>query len=147
MSFTCADMERFYEWDMALSDKREALAAAYAAQRFENETARAFATEGFLRRLQLMEDCVARAMELFPPRIHWVHNRLAVREAAIYLQAFVVNVQGCTDNLAHMWVHEKGLTGGDGSATEHLLSLSSDSTWTRCLLIGCDRDPLHFSGA
>jgi len=116
MSFTCADMERFYEWDMALSGKREAIAAAYAARRFENETARAFATEGFVRRLNLMEDCVARAMEAFPPRIHWVPDRFAVREAVIYLQAFVVNVRGCTDNLAHVWVHEKGLTAADGSA-------------------------------
>ena len=116
MSFTCADMERFYAWDMALSGKREAIAAAYAGQRFENETARAFATEGFVRRLQLMEDCVARAMELFPPRIRRVPDRFAVREAAIHLQAFVVNVRGCTDNLAHVWVHEKGLTVGDGSA-------------------------------
>ena len=116
MSFTCADMERFYDWDMALTDKREAVAAAYAAQRFENETARAFATEGFVRRLHLLEDCVARAMEAFPPRVHWVPDRFAVREAVIYLQAFVVNVQGCTDNLAHIWVHEKGLTAEDGSA-------------------------------
>ena len=115
MSFTCADMERFYHWDMALTDKREAIAAAYAAQRFENETARAFATEGFVRRLDLMEVCVARAMEAFPPRIHWVPDRFAIQEAVICLQAFVVNVQGCTDNLAHTWVHEKGLTGADGS--------------------------------
>ena len=50
MSFSCAEIERFYDALMALPGKYEALAAAYAGKRFENETARAFATQGFPRR-------------------------------------------------------------------------------------------------
>ncbi len=53
-------------------------------------------------------------MEAFPPRISWAPDPSAILDATVCLQAFVLNVQGCIDNLAHIWVREKGLTGEDG---------------------------------
>ena len=52
MSFSCADNERFNDALVALAEgKYDALVAAYAGKRFENEAARAFASQGFPRRL------------------------------------------------------------------------------------------------
>ena len=116
MSFSCADNERFNDALVALAEgKYDALVAAYAGRRFENETAREFASQGFPRRLELMKQCILGSMEPFPPRISWVPSRFDILDAVIYLQAFVVNARGCTDNLAHVWVREKGLTGEDGA--------------------------------
>ena len=115
MSFTCADIERFYDAREALPGKWPALAAAWSARDFGNEAARAFATQGFPGRLELMQKCIDGAMEAFPPRISWVPDPFMILEATIYLQAFVTNVRGCVDNLAHAWVRERGLTGEDGA--------------------------------
>ena len=57
---------------------------------------------GVRDRLALMDECIAHAMEVFPPRIHGVPRPFEIQDAVIFLQAFVVNVQGCTDDLAHM---------------------------------------------
>ena len=58
MSFSCGDIEQYYDAQMAVHRRYAALAAAYAGLRLENETARAFASEGFLRRLELMQQCI-----------------------------------------------------------------------------------------
>ena len=116
MSFSCADNERFEDALMGLAEgKYDALVAAYAARRFENEAARTFASRGFPRRLELMKQCLLGSMEPFPPRISWAPGRFDILDAVIHLQAFVVNARGCTDNLAHVWVREKELTGEDGA--------------------------------
>lgn len=58
---------------------------------------------------------MAHAMEAFPARIHWVSGSFDTQDAVIYLQAFVVSVQGRTANLGHMWVREKRLMREDGA--------------------------------
>ena len=114
-SFSSEDLERFYDSYMAAHGKLEALAAAYAGKGFRDERARGFARDGFPRRLALMVHCIEMAMEDVPPRIHWVPHDDSILRATVGLQGFVVNVFGCIDNLAHMWVCEKGVTAEDGT--------------------------------
>lgn len=115
MSYSCANIERYYDAQMGVHGQCEALSAAYAGLCLRNETARAFARKSFPRRLALMEQCIGGAMEAFPPRITRTPDPFAILDATICLQAFVLNVQSCVDNLAHAWVREKGLTGEDGA--------------------------------
>ncbi len=116
MSFSCADNERFNDALVVLAEgKYDALVAACVARHFDNEVARMFASRGFPRRLELMKQCLLGSMEPFPPRISWAPSRFEILDAVIHLQAFVVNARGCTDNLAHVWVREKELTGEDGA--------------------------------
>ena len=114
MRLSCAELERYYDAQVALRGKYEGLAAAYSGKHFENMEARAFARQGFPRRLELMQHCIESSMEAFPPRISWAPGPFGILDATVCLQAFVLNVQGCIDNLAHIWVREKGLTGEDG---------------------------------
>ena len=109
MSFSCAELERYYDAQVVLRGKYEGLAAAYSGKHFENMEARAFARQGFPRRLELMQHCIESSMEAFPPRISWTPGPFGILDATVCLQAFVLNVQGCIDNLAHIWVREKGL--------------------------------------
>ena len=72
MSFSCADSERFNDAFVALAEGMyDALVAACAARRFENEAARTFASWGFPRRLGLMKQCPLGSMEPFSCRISW----------------------------------------------------------------------------
>ena len=111
--FSSEDLERYHETYLAARETFEALAAAYAAKDFRDETARTFATHGLPCRLELMVHCMERAMEAFPPRIRWIPDADGILDATVCLQAFVTNVRGCIDNLAHILVREKGLAGED----------------------------------
>ena len=113
--FTSEYLERFYDSYMAARGKLEALTAAYAGKDFRDERARGFARHGFPCRLALMLHCIEMAMEDVPPRIHWVPHAESILRATLSLQAFVVDVFGCIDNLAHIWVCEKGVTAEDGT--------------------------------
>lgn len=105
MSFSCADNERYNGTLVALAEgKYDALVDADANKGLENESARSFASQGFPRRLELMKQCILGSMEPFPPRISWVPSPYNVLDAMIHLQAFAVNVRGCVDNLAYVWV-------------------------------------------
>ena len=114
-SFSSEDLERYHETYLAARETFEALAAVYAAENFRDETARTFATHGFPCRRELMVHCMERAMEAFPPRIRWIPSADGILDATVCLQVFVTNVHGCIDNLAHIPVREKGLTGDDGT--------------------------------
>ena len=112
--FPIQDIERPYEVYLAAPDKLDALTAAYVATRFRDERTRAFARHGFLRRLALMLHCIERTMEDLPPR-PWISHAQGILDATVCLQAFVTDVFGCIDNLAHIWVTGKGLTAQDGT--------------------------------
>ena len=92
----------------------DALVAVYAGKRFENESGRESANQGYPRRLELMKQCIFGSVEPFPLRISWVPSRFNILDVMIQLQAFVVSARGCTDNLDHVCVREKGLMGEDG---------------------------------
>ena len=114
-SFSTEDLERFYDVYLTARGKLDALAAAYAGKDFRDERARGFARHGFPSRLALMLHCIERSMEALPPRIHWIPESDGILDGTVFLQAFVTNVFGCIDNLAHIWVCEKGLTTEDGT--------------------------------
>ena len=46
MRLSCAELERYYDAQVALRGKYEGLAAAYSGKHFENMEARAFARQG-----------------------------------------------------------------------------------------------------
>ena len=83
MSFSYADIETYYDAQMALRGTCEALAAAHAGLRLENGLARAFAREDFPRRLELLEQCIHGAIEAFPPRISPAPDTFAILDATI----------------------------------------------------------------
>ncbi len=66
-----------------------------------------FALQGLLRRISILNKCIHNIFLVCPvgqeekPPIHLLDD------ARINLQAFVVNVFGCLDNIAWIWVYEK----------------------------------------
>ncbi|MBI3452142.1 MAG: hypothetical protein HY057_04790 [Rhodospirillales bacterium] len=97
-----------------IEEKYTGLLIAYGSRNYTNKRAHEYAVHGFSRRLATLKRCIVRVFEILPPdRIDPPAPEDCV-DAAIYIQAFVFNVFGCTDNLAWIWVQEKNLTKTDG---------------------------------
>ena len=64
--------------------------------------AKVFLQQGVLRRLGVIERCVANIFEIFPPSREIFLNKHELGDVTINLHAFVINVYGILDNLA--WV-------------------------------------------
>jgi hypothetical protein len=64
--------------------------------------AKVFLQQGVLRRLGVIERCVANIFEIFPPSREIFLNKNELSDVTINLHAFVINVYGILDNLA--WV-------------------------------------------
>jgi len=77
--------------------------------RFEKENAWEYANQGFMRRVGTLRRCIENVFTLIPPETEEIPNRQVLHDAQINVQAFFANVYGSLDNLAWVWVHERGL--------------------------------------
>jgi hypothetical protein len=76
---------------------------------FKNEQAKHYAQQGFGRRVQVLRRCINNVFKVIPPGTVRVPSRARLYDAQINLQAFLANVYGIVDNLAWIWVYERGL--------------------------------------
>lgn len=56
--------------------------------------------------------------DLLPPELDAIPEHDTVVDATIAIQSFVLNTFGCLDNLAWIFVYEKGVTKPDGTALD-----------------------------
>ena len=87
----------------------------YFVRNYENDRAKDFAFHGFGRRLGTLIRCIDQVFAILPPDREGIPSRDEVVDATIYIQAFVLNIFGCLDNLAWIWVSEKDIKNKDGS--------------------------------
>ncbi|NRP19274.1 hypothetical protein LPJGGPFB_02529 [Ensifer adhaerens] len=102
-------------------DRRKTLTERLLMREYRHESSRILAAQGLVRRLQTLSRCIDGVYTLLPPE-ETEPQRSSIDEAAIYLQAFVINVYGSLDNLARLWVREYGLTkpGGGAVPQQHI---------------------------
>jgi hypothetical protein len=81
----------------------------------KNARAREFATQGYPRRLKVMVRCIDNVFGMIPPDRAELPSRDELSDATINMQSFVFNVFGSIDNLAWIWVLEKGQKRSDGT--------------------------------
>jgi hypothetical protein len=77
--------------------------------RFQQAKATEYFRHGFVRRMGTLMRCVDNVFALIPMDTEDVPNQNVRRDAEINIQSFFANVYGCVDNLAWVWVYEKGL--------------------------------------
>ncbi len=95
--------------------KQVALQERYLRHAFAQERAKEFAHHGFVRRLKTLARCIENVFALIPPeRIEPVDREIR-DDAEINIQASVFNVFAAADNLAWIWVVEKGVRRADGT--------------------------------
>jgi hypothetical protein len=119
------------------------LTIRYTAYPFKNQHAREYARHGFARRLGTLRRCVQNVFKSVPPSAVKVPMRTKLIDAQISLQAFIANLYGCIDNLAWVWVHERGLVdqlsrGRVGFRAHHTEVRSSLSQEFQTYLYGLD---------
>jgi hypothetical protein len=81
---------------------------------FKKLRAEQFSREGFVRRLNYLDHAMCRLADIYPPNLTKA-SRGRVRDAELLVQSFVMNVFGAIDNLAWVWVLERGITRPNGT--------------------------------
>ena len=90
----------------------------YLARGYKDARAEEHAQHGFSRRLGTLIRAVDLVFDLLPPELDAIPERDTVVDATIAIQSFVLNTFGCLDNLAWIFVYEKGVTKPDGAALD-----------------------------
>jgi hypothetical protein len=91
------------------------LVEKYFLLSLKSSRAREFATQGYPRRLKIMVRCMDNVFKMIPPDRADLPSRDELSDATISIQSFVFNVFGSIDNLAWIWVREKGQKRSDGT--------------------------------
>jgi hypothetical protein len=104
-------LQNIREQRARIQGKSNSLMMQFASYRFANELAGEYARHGFARRIQVLARCTKNVFKSIPAGTVRVPTRERLLDASINLQAFYTNAFGCIDNLAWIWVHERGLAG------------------------------------
>jgi hypothetical protein len=99
----------------AIGKNTDNLLLRYVAHPFKNEKAKEYAQHGFARRIQTLRRCIDNVFKIIPPGTVRPPTKQRLHDAQINLQAFVANAYGSVDNLAWIWVHERGLAKNIGA--------------------------------
>lgn len=87
----------------------------YLRGNFQNDRARELAHNGYVRRLNILARCIENLFALIPPDRTEPVERDVRRDAEIQIQTSVFNVFGAADNLAWIWVNERGTRRPNGA--------------------------------
>ena len=116
MQYSVEQLDQMYENYGELTGKKTRLMESYVLRQFTDERAVEYARHGFCRRIQIMMHCIQSVFETLPPERADVPEDKTVRDATVYLQAFVFNTFGGIENLAHIWVSERQVKKADGTS-------------------------------
>lgn len=107
-------LQQLAEGFASLPRRSQRLAQAFLDQQFVSDAARECAHRGVARRISTIARCIDRVYRILPPELDEVPDRDLLIDATIFIQAFVFNTFGVLDNLAFVWVNEKGVKGRNG---------------------------------
>lgn len=115
MYFSQDALKMLAEGYSAIDIKLNRLIASYGALDLKNARAREFARQGFPRRLKVMVRCIKNVFTLIPPEREALPSADELADATINIQGFVFNTYASIDNLAWIWMFEKGQKRHDGT--------------------------------
>jgi len=116
MPFTDAQVTDLYGHLAEIDGKFRELRERFVLRQFRSAGAREHADHGFARRLGSLVRSIERVFEILPPDRLDIPGKDETEDAALNIQAFVVNAFGCCENLAWIWVLERNIREVDGSA-------------------------------
>ena len=116
--FSDTQIAEFYQGKDAANRAFADLRERYMMRGYKNAKAGEHALHGLSRRLGTLIRSINLVFECLPPELDAIPERDTVIDATIAIQSFVLNTFGCLDNLAWIFVHEKGVTKADGTALD-----------------------------
>lgn len=115
MFFAEAALKSLADDFLALDGKLNKIVESYVSLKLSKPRAQEFASQGFPRRLKTMVRCIKNVFALIPPEREGLPTADELSDATINIQGFVFNTYGAVDNLAWIWVSEKGQQRTDGT--------------------------------
>lgn len=94
---------------LTIEGRTNTLVLKFVYYRFKSDKAREYAQHGFGRRVQLLRRCIENVFRIVPPGTIKIPSKSRLYDAQINIQAFFANAYGIVDNLAWIWVYERGL--------------------------------------
>jgi hypothetical protein len=92
-----------------VEEKTDQLMLKYVYFPFKNDQAKHYAHQGFARRIQVLRHCIHNVFRIVPAGTIKTPSKTRLYDAQVNIQAFLANVYGIVDNLAWIWVFERGL--------------------------------------
>ena len=120
MNYSDEQLNGIYADYEELRRKKNSLMESYILRQYRDEHAGEYARHGFCRRIQIMAHCIEGVFAKLPPNRDEIPAEDSVRDATVYLQAFVFNTFGSMDNLAHIWVSEKDVKRANGKVLSRM---------------------------
>ncbi len=114
MGYTPKQLEGLWTAYSNLQQRRDVLVQQCVTRPFKTDKSREYACQGLSRRLRILTHCIERVFARLPPHMKEPPDRQDILDATIYLQAFVFNLFGSIDDLAHIWVNERNVTDDGG---------------------------------
>lgn len=93
----------------AIPRRADQLVLGYTLFHFRSEQAREYAHQGFMRRIRTLQRCIENVFRIIPPERVDRPTKSELDDAQINLQAFYANTYGAADNLAWIFVFERGM--------------------------------------
>ena len=91
-----------------IESKADRLVLGYTLFSFSKAQAQEYAHHGFMRRVRTLQRCIQNVFGVIPPERVVRPEKTELDDAQINLQAFYANIYGAVDNLAWIWVFERG---------------------------------------
>ena len=110
--FNSKQLAELHEKHGTIKSKTEQLVLKYVYFPFTDAKAKEYAHQGFSRRVQILKRCIDNVFRAVPPRTMKVPSKERLYDAQINIHAYLTNAFGSVDNLAWIWVHERGLAKG-----------------------------------
>ena len=101
----------------------------FFVRKYRTDRAREYALHGFCRRLDELARAVDLVFNLLPPELEDIPDKDNVVPATMLIQSFFLNVAGCLDNLAWIWVFETDLRAKDGKGIDPRSVGLGESYW------------------
>jgi hypothetical protein len=115
MYFTRQQLAELADGYAAVDGKCRNLYERYLARTYATDRGKEFGQQGFVRRIQALQRCITNVFNLLPPEVDAAPDDNTRHDAELQIQAFVLHVFGAADNLAWIWVSEKGIAKEDGA--------------------------------
>ena len=107
--FGADEIEQLYETISKTVALGQALMLRATFRPYSTKRGQEYALHGFSRRLGTLGHCLEGVFDAIPPERNRLPTKGEVRDAEAFLHSFIVNCFGAFDNLAHIWVAERGV--------------------------------------
>lgn len=113
MPYTEDDVEHLEDTRFEWLERLDNLVIEFGSRDYTTERGREYAIHGLGRRLVNLRHCLDRTFKAIPPEAN-NPTRANLLDATAFIQAFMTNVYGSIDNLAHIWCEEANIRSASG---------------------------------